>query len=90
MMAEIPALSRFMEYLPQPLKKPFGPGKKELEFDLECLQCSGEMMVKFYDQKTTAAQSIMLRNFLGILAQKVMDVRHELFLSRDGVDIYNR
>ena len=30
----------------------------------------------------------MLRNFLGILAQKVCDVRHELFLIRDARDMF--
>jgi hypothetical protein len=90
MMAEIPSLSRFMEFLDRPLKMPGkGPPCLPRDFELECLLCSADMMVKFYNEKVSQAQSIMLRNFLGLLAQKVMDVRSELFLLRDGVDIYN-
>jgi hypothetical protein len=88
MMAEIPALSRFLEFMDKPPQMP-GP-HKPLEVDLDCLLCSGEMIVRFYNDKIAPVQSIMIRNFLGILAQKVMDVRQELFLLRDGVDIFNR
>ena len=31
----------------------------------------------------------MMRNLLGILAQKVMDVRRDLFMTKCEVDIYN-
>ncbi|MDR0549143.1 MAG: hypothetical protein LBI10_07020 [Deltaproteobacteria bacterium] len=87
MMAEIPGLSLFMEALAKKPTPPFEP--KPLESDLDCLRLTGDMAVKFYDQKVAPAQSVFLRNFLGILAQKVMDVRRELFLLKDGRDIFN-
>jgi ribosomal protein L10 len=51
------------------------------------LEASGEMLVKFYNEKVAQAQGVMLRNFLGLLTQKVTDVRQEIFLLRDGIDI---
>jgi hypothetical protein len=87
MMAEIPSLSRFMEFLDKKPERPFKP--RPLPFDLECLQFSGESITRFYNPKVALAQSVVLRNFLGILAQKVMDVRRELFLLKDGRDIFN-
>ncbi|MDR1873265.1 MAG: hypothetical protein LBS60_15315 [Deltaproteobacteria bacterium] len=87
MMAEIPSLSRFLEFLGQKPELPFKP--KPLDFDLECLKCSGEALTRFYNPKVAPAQSVTLRNFLGILAQKVMDVRRELFLVKEGRDIFN-
>lgn len=36
-------------------------------------------MMKYYGPEVAEAQGIMLRNFLGILAQKVCDVREEKF-----------
>jgi hypothetical protein len=87
MMAEIPALSQFAEALDRPPGNPHP--SRPLEFDLDCLLFSAEMAAGVYDPKAARIQSIMMRNFLGILAQKVMDVRQELFLVRDGTDIYN-
>ncbi len=88
MMGEIPSLSRFLDHIERPAKPFFTP--KPLEHDLDMLEFSGEMLVKFYGEKVAAAQGVVLRNFLGILAQKVTDVRRELFLLRDGVDMYAR
>ena len=52
---------------------------KPLSFDVDLLELSGEMMMKYYGPEVAEAQGIMLRNFLGILAQKVCDVREEKF-----------
>lgn len=91
MMGEIPALSRFPEVLEKEGKRggkmPHAP--RPLDYDLYTLECSGEMLTRFYSPEIAPAQGVMLRNFLGILAQKVMDVRQELFLLRDGRDIFN-
>ncbi|MDR2141707.1 MAG: hypothetical protein LBR11_07970 [Deltaproteobacteria bacterium] len=87
MMAEIPALSRFLDFIPKTAPKPFEP--KPWPFALELLEFTPDSLVKFYSEKVAPAQSVFLRNFLGILAQKVMDVRRELFLLKDGRDIFN-
>lgn len=84
LMAEIPCLSCMFEW-----KKPeegHGPDnerkgppfkRKPLSCDTEFLEMSGEMVTKFYGAEVADAQGIMLRNFLGILAQKVCDEREE-------------
>lgn len=54
-----------------------GPPRKPLSCDMDLLELSGEMVTKYYDPEVAEAQGIMLRNFLGILAQKVCDVREE-------------
>jgi hypothetical protein len=89
MMGEIPSLSQIFKVLPRPTKMPFKGHQKPPALDLDTLEVSGEMMTKFYNERVAPAQSVMLRNFLGILAQKVTDVRQELFLLRDGIDLYN-
>jgi hypothetical protein len=53
------------------------PGPKKEDFDLYMLRMSGEMLTRFYGEQYAQAQGKMLRNFLGILAQKVTDVRKE-------------
>ena len=89
MMGEIPSLSQLFKVLPRPTKMPFKGHPKPPALDIDALEVSGEMMTKFYNERVAPAQSVMLRNFLGILAQKVTDVRQELFLLRDGIDLYN-
>ena len=90
LMAEIPTYSRMAEGLPNP-RKSGHPGKgKNLDYDLEMLEFTEFMMTDFYGEQYAKAQSQALRNYLGILAQKVMDIRHELFLIRDGRDCFQR
>ena len=79
MMGEIPCLSEMLKSR-APRMKFKGPphaGPKNENFDTCMLRMTGEMVTKFYGKKFSAAQSVMLRNFLGILAQKVTDVRKE-------------
>lgn len=91
LMAEIPALSRMAEGLPKN-SRPSGPPHphKDIDYTLEMLEFTPEMITKFYIADIVDAQSTMLRNFLGILAQKVCDVRHELFLIKGGRDMFQR
>lgn len=93
LMAEIPTLSRMGEGLEAAGRggKRMGPPPhkmRELTYDLEMLEFTEESLTKFYSGEIAQAQGVMLRNFLGILAQKVCDVRHELFLIRDGRDMF--
>ncbi len=79
MMGEIPCLSE-MRKSRAPKMRFKGPppgGPKNEDFDLYMLRMSGEMITGSYGEQHRAAQGIMLRNFLGILAQKVTDVRRE-------------
>ena len=79
LMGEIPALSEMTRSrAPKPKKfrfrgRPFPPMKEEEHM----LRMTPEMVTKFYGEEHVHAQSIMLRNFLGILAQKVTDTRRE-------------
>jgi ABC-type molybdate transport system substrate-binding protein len=88
LMAEIPALSRLRDHVKTQGGPPPGHAPKVLDFQLETLEFDPEMITRFYRPEVSAAQGKMLRNFLGILAQKVCDVRQELFLLRDGRDLY--
>lgn len=95
LMAEIPALSVMGQGLEAAgrvdnKKGPGGPPHKAkpIAYDLEVLEFTVESLTKFYSEEIAHAQGIMLRNFLGILAQKVCDVRHELFLIRDARDMF--
>jgi len=64
MMGEIPCLSEMLR-------------SRAPKIDLYMLRMSGEMLTRFYGEQYAQAQGKMLRNFLGILAQKVTDVRKE-------------
>lgn len=86
-MGEIPCLSRFMEKLDRKFSPPHGSKPREYACDL--LEMNTDMMLKYYNARVYPAQSVMIRNLMGILAQKVMDVRQDLFMSKFGVDIYN-
>ena len=78
MMGEIPCLSEMNKSRAPRMKHGGPPGKPpEDMFDLYLLRMSGEMVTTYYGEQYTQAQSMMLRNFLGILAQKVTDVRME-------------
>jgi molybdate/tungstate transport system substrate-binding protein len=79
MMGEIPCLSE-MRKSRAPRKRfkggpPHFPPRER--HDTYLLRMSGEMLTAFYGEQYAAAQGIMLHNFLGILAQKVTDVRQE-------------
>ena len=90
LMFEIPALSHMTEGLTDKPRR-FHPGiRRALDFDLEMLLFDEHMITRPYGEETALAQGLMLRNFLGILAQKVCDIRHELFLIRDGRDMFQR
>lgn len=84
MMGEIPSLSRFLEVLGRTFDHKGRPMGKAMDL----LEMSGEMMTRYYSSEIAVAQGVMLRNLLGILAQKVMDVRYDLFMLRDGRDVF--
>ena len=92
LMAEIPTYSKMADGLPKNSGKPKRPPHKmsALSYDLEMLEFTEDMMTTFYGEQYAKAQGTMLRNFLGILAQKVCDVRHELFLIRDARDMFQQ
>lgn len=62
-----------------PKKDPKRPPIKPLPCDMKFLELSGEMLTKPYGPEVAEVQGKMIRNLLGILAQKVMDVRKEKF-----------
>lgn len=86
LMGEIPALSRLRESLPPSVRKapPHTHG-----YDVEFLYFPRGMLTAVYGDGVAEAQHKLLENYLGMLAQKVCDVRRELFLLRDGRDIYS-
>lgn len=89
LMHEIPTLSRMADTLanrPGKFRPPHRP--HPLDYDADILEFSEDMVTTFYSADIAPAQGKMLRNYLGILAQKVNDVRHELFLIRDCRDMY--
>jgi molybdate/tungstate transport system substrate-binding protein len=79
MMGEIPCLSEMLKSRAPKMKFKGAPppGPKKEKFDLYLLRMSGEMLTRFYGERYARTQGVMLRNFLGILAQKVTDVRKE-------------
>lgn len=87
LMGEVLVLTRKEEFIkPTPLSikppLPKRPGKmKTLEF-------TPAMLIASCQGKAAEAQRIMLRNMMGMLAQKVVDVRRDLYLERSGYDIY--
>ena len=93
LMAEIPSLSLMGDGLKAAGRERKGPGgpphkPKPVAYDLEMLEFEVDSLTRFYGEEIFKAQGIMLRNFLGILAHKVCDIRHELFLIRDARDMY--
>lgn len=87
LMWEIPSLSLFLEALG--IDELFSMKQRPLPNGCRLMELSDEMLLKSYGSDIYPAQSVMLRNLMGILAQKVMDVRHELFQLKHDVDIYN-
>ena len=90
LMGEIPTMSRMYEGLTDKTRHQHPGLKRSLDFDLEMLKFTEDMVTKPYGDAVAEAQGIMLRNYLGILAQKVCDIRHELFLIKDGRDMFQR
>lgn len=90
LMHEIPTLSRMGDTLDQRAKGPRRPPHKPhpLDYDADVLEFTEDAMTTFYNAEIAPAQGLLLRNYLGILAQKVNDVRHELFLIRDCRDMF--
>lgn len=84
MMWEIPSLSQFQKALGHSFKPPF----RAARYDLYLLEMSGDKLTQFYNADVAGAQSIMLRNMLGMLSQKVMDTRRSFYILLDGFDIY--
>ncbi len=79
MMGEIPCLSEMTKSRAPRLRMRGGPrgGPRQEDFDVYLLRMTGEMVTQPLGAEHQQAQSIMLRNFLGILAQKVTDIRRE-------------
>lgn len=88
LMAEIPVLSGIKDYVKPHGKPKGGPKHAPHDFEMETLEFTPDMVTRFYSAESAPAQGKMLRNFLGILAQKVCDVRREMGLLRDGHDMY--
>ncbi len=86
-MGEILVLSRKEEFMkPTPLGiKPMLP---KVSWEMEMLELTPAMITQFYGAEVAPAQGKMIRNLLGMLAQKVVDVRRDLYLERSGYDIY--
>lgn len=87
MMGEILVFSRKEEFVkPTPLS--IKPRLPQISWDLILLEFTPEMITGFYSEEISLIQGKMIRNLLGMLAQKVVDVRRELYLERSGYDIY--
>nr|WP_320132297.1 hypothetical protein [uncultured Holophaga sp.] len=88
LMAEIPSFSRLLDHV-RPQGGPPGGHRQGSEAPIpESLEFTPDSITRFHDSETAPLQARMLRNLLGMLAQKVCDVRRELFLLRDGRDLY--
>lgn len=88
LMGEIPSLSRLRDGIKFPpvgsMKFPHGAPK----IDLDVMVVDIDTLLTDQGEDTREAQWQLMRNLLGMLAQKVCDVRQELFLLRDGRDMY--
>lgn len=88
MMAEIPGLAQYMVTLghtgggPRP-----GPAR---EHDMYLMDVHQNLFTNYFNEEILPAQRKMWRNYLGILAQKVLDVRQGLLYRYEGLDIYER
>ena len=78
MMGEIPVLSQILKSK-APRQKGGKPphGNSPAAFDTYMLRFTPDQITRFYNEDVAPAQGIMLKNFLGLLAQKVTDVRKE-------------
>ena len=52
------------------------------------LEFTPEMLETTCDGETALAMAKVRRNLMGMLAQKVVDVRRDLYLERSGFDMY--
>lgn len=87
LMGEVLVLSRKELYLkPTPLsvKPQFPP----FEGSMLTLEFTPEMLETACDGKASLAMAKVRRNLMGMLAQKVVDVRRDLYLERSGFDMY--
>ena len=87
LMGEVLVLSKKELYLkPTPLsvKPPFPP----FEGSMLTLEFTPEMLETACDGETALAMAKVRRNLMGMLAQKVVDVRRDLYLERSGFDLY--
>ncbi len=87
-MAEIPSFSAMQDALPKSNRRRPPHPKHLLEGDMDLLVLTNDMITAYYSPEISRIQGIFTRNMYGILAQKVCDVRHELFLIRDGRDMF--
>lgn len=87
LMGEVLVLSKKELYLkPTPLsvKPPFPP----FEGSMLTLEFTPEMLETVCDGEAALAMAKVRRNLMGMLAQKVVDVRRDLYLERSGFDMY--
>lgn len=64
--------------------------KRPLVAACDLLELTADMLLlDFDDKQVRRAQNTMLRNLMGILSQKVMDVRQDLWKLKFDVDIYD-
>lgn len=84
MIWDVPALSGYH----QALGLKFAPPANQRRADIVALEMSGEMMTGDYGPKVAPAQGRMVRNHLGMLAQKITDVRWHYGLAGSGRDMY--
>ena len=87
LMAEIPELSRFLDGFKNRPKRSFKHKPPQYDMDVMVVE-TDKLMTTIENCSLEKARNTLLRNLLGMLAQKVCDVRHELFLLRDGYDMY--
>lgn len=86
MMAEIPGLAQYMVTLghvgggPRP--------SQTRDYDMYLLDVHRDQFTNYYNEDILPAQRKMWRNYLGILAQKVLDVRRGLLYRYEGLDLY--
>lgn len=86
-MGEIPAFSKkddVVKRTPLWVKPPM----PDLDWDIECLDLTPEMVCSDLGEKAAPAQRKFLRNLLGTLAQKVVNVRRDLYIERCGWDMF--
>lgn len=87
LMGEIPYLSRYLEREGQFKRPPMRDRPRETACDI--LLFDVNTILDYRGDAVFSAQKTMLRNLLGILAQKVTDVREELWKLKYDVDIHN-
>lgn|GEM_PF-2483993 len=87
MMAEIPGLAQYMVTLGQTMGGP-RPGGRVRDHDMYLLDVHQDLFTNYFNEEILPAQRQMWRNYLGILAQKVLDVRRDLLYRYEGLDLY--